>query len=422
MASRVDRFTGKQSPSGRSTITTFHAFALQILHAEFDGRSNFNRIGFTGTPQCSDESGRLALLAKCCGTDEREQLGVDIFKLDAMLERLKVFPESIDALTPEKADLLRLIAARLRERKQAEGIWDFSDLIEGAVELFERYPVVLEHYRSKYLEVLVDEFQDTNPIQIRLLRQILRSDKNLFAVGDDDQAIYGFRGADIRPILSFAEGFPGAQIIKLQTNYRSTPAILSRANRIFRSKDPAYRKVLVSGKYGHREGAAPSIHFFSDQSAMADWLMVQVESCSAALKIPASGMVALFRINQTAEWMADYFDGKGISSEHRPQFLTVHKSKGLEFPLVFLCDMEESVFPSYRERKRKRIRNVAELLRSLTERQKKPIECDWDEEQRLFYVAVTRAEQRLFFCVARSKQMYGRNRQFRPSRFLRLIR
>ena len=133
-------------------------------------------------------------------------------------------------------------------------------------------------------------------------------------------------------------------------------------------------------------------------------------------------MAALFRINQTAQWMEGYFENRGIAPASRPQLLTVHKSKGLEFPVVFMCDMEECVFPGYREPKQRRIRSIGDFVGFVVKRRRTAIECDWDEEQRLFYVAVTRAQLQLFLLSARSKQVYGRKRRFRPSRFLRLIR
>ncbi|MBN1309376.1 MAG: ATP-dependent helicase [Chitinispirillaceae bacterium] len=422
MAVRVGRLAEEEQLPGRPTIATFHAFALKVLGAEYEGGSNFSRIGFTGRVHCINEEKRLALLAQCCSAGERSSLEADILKLDSMIERLNVFPESINVLPPAKAEALRIIVRRFKERKRVEGAWDFSDLIDGVVELFEHTPTVLAYYRHHYTAVLVDEFQDTNPVQIRLLHHIVHTGHFIFAVGDDDQAIYGFRGADVGPTLSFANHFLGAEIIKLQTNYRSVPAILSKANRIFRHKDPAYRKLLVSGKYPERCGIAPSIHHFIDQKAMADWIMTRAKACAIALQVPPCAMAALFRVNQTAGWVGNYLSGRGIPEEGRPQLLTVHKSKGLEFPVVFLCDMEEGVFPSYRERKGRRIRTVTDFIHALLNPRRKSIECDWDEERRLFYVAITRAQQRLFFLVARQKQVYGRNRRFEPSRYLRLIR
>ncbi len=423
MAVRVEKLTEGKLPNGKPTISTFHAFALRILSAEYDGKSNFIRIGFGKIPRCPDEKSRLVMLSNCCSSEERNRLGVDLYRLDAMIERLNVFPESIlQKLPVTEAELLLEIAARFREQKRRENVWDFSDLIEGAVKLFEVYPAVMEYYRSLYREILVDEFQDTNPLQIRLLLQLLGNDKKLFAVGDDDQAIYGFRGADVRTILSFTERFKGAEIIKLQSNYRSVPAILSKANRIFKNKAPEYRKVLVPGKYFNEKWPKPSVHYFIDQTAMAEWIVAQSLACSAALGLPANLMAALFRMNMTADWVENYFERIGIKEEERPQLLTVHKSKGLEFPVVFLCDMEETVFPSYRERGGGRLWKIGDLLRFLVEYRDRAIDCDWDEEKRLFYVAVTRAQLRLFFLSTRKKEVYGRCRRLRPSKFLRLIR
>jgi superfamily I DNA/RNA helicase len=424
MAERVAARTREFAASGQPVITTFHAFALKILAERVRGASNFSRIGFPETPECLDEKQRCALLARCTTPEERSMLGIDILALESAIEKLNVFPEWAEKISSERAGLLLDIEKRFKALKQSEGVWDFSDLIDGVVTLFERLPEIGAEYRDRYLELLVDEFQDTNPVQIRLLKLLLGGEhgRYLFAVGDDDQAIYGFRGADIRPTLTFAEMFPGARIIKLQTNYRSVPAILDRANRIFRQKEAAYRKMLVSGRYPQRSGQAPSFHRFETQEQMADWMLAAAVRCSAELGVPVNRMAALFRINQTADWLADYLNKAGTAPDAQPQLLTVHKSKGLEFPAVFLCDMEESVFPSYREIKQRRIRTVNDLFGYVLKRRNASIECDWDEEQRLFYVAVTRAQLRLFFCTVQTKLVYGRKRKFRPSRFLQLVR
>ena len=182
------------------TITTFHAFALQVLSASFDGTINFSRIGFSGIPRCLDEQERLRLLAGCSTPEERRELQCDIPALDALLERYHFAPESADTLATGSGELLRSVAERFRQCKQQQGVWDFSDLIEGVVTLFDRDTRVADCIRERYRAVLVDEFQDTNPLQVRLLHQLLADGKRLFAVGDDDQAIYGFRGAGPGPI------------------------------------------------------------------------------------------------------------------------------------------------------------------------------------------------------------------------------
>jgi DNA helicase-2/ATP-dependent DNA helicase PcrA len=423
MAGRVSKLTEEfRRDAGEPTITTFHAFALRVLGATVGGRSNFNRIGFSGTTRTCDEVEQLQMLAACCSAEERRRLGVDVVRLEAMIERHHLFPGDNGKRTPEDVRLLQSIARRYQTRKQELGVWDFSDLIEGVVTLFDTDPQVADYFRERFKAVLVDEFQDTNPLQVRLLHQLLADGKRLFAVGDDDQAIYGFRGADIRPTLEFSSDFSGARIIKLQTNYRSVPALLDKANRIFKNKDPAYRKLLKSGRYPGREGIPPSIHRFENQEQMGAWIVAQAKSCAAQLQIPAAAMTVLFRTNQAAGWMETYFGSSGMSAGDCPQVLTVHKSKGLEFPVVFLCDMEESVFPGYRQPSGRRIRTLGDLFRHVSSGSKKKMEGDLDEETRLFYVAVTRAQQRLFLLSVRTKSVYGRTRRFEPSRFLAFMR
>jgi superfamily I DNA/RNA helicase len=421
MSGRLRTMIGALEPENFPTITTFHAFALSILAMKIDGTTNFRRIGFQSIPRCCTERERLELLSHCSTCGERELLTVDIIHLDALIERLKVFPDFLHSLPPEHSPLLQKIAGNFKILKQREGVWDFSDLIDGAVKLFCKDSNVRDLCRRRYSAVLVDEFQDTNPLQIKLLNQILGKDISLFAVGDDDQAIYAFRGADRRPTLSFPTFFPGAEIFKLQTNFRSTPAILKRANAVFVDKDPVYRKVLISGKKNGNYGERPSIHRFIHQESLAGWIVRQRDDLSKKTGIPWKDMAILFRINQSAEWMRNYLAQQGISPDKAPQILTIHKSKGLEFPVVFLCDMEESVFPLYRLRKARRIRTFFDLFTYLFSCRKKAADFDLDEERRLFYVAMTRAQHHLFLLYAQKKHLYGRYRKLEPSRFLKYL-
>jgi DNA helicase II / ATP-dependent DNA helicase PcrA len=423
MAERVAKLTRETGYAGAApTITTFHAFALQVLSASFEGIVNFHRIGFTGTPHCGDDGMRLRLLTRCSTPEERRLLGCDVSGLDALLERYHLSPDDGDGIAGENGVLLRSIAAKVQQCKQQEGVWDFSDLVEGAVALLEGDSRLAAHIREQYRAVLVDEFQDTNPLQVRLLDLLLADGKRLFAVGDDDQAIYGFRGADIRPTLEFGTHFPGARILKLQTNYRSLPAILTKANRIFRHKDPAYRKVLVSGRYPRRSGIMPTVHRFQNQQQAGDWILRTASYCSGMLNLPVGSMAVLLRTNQSVAQMMESFRTTESVDGAFPQVLTVHKSKGLEFPVVFLADMEECVFPGYRKPADQRIESLPELLKFLLRGAPNPPAEILDEETRLFYVAVTRAQQRLFLVHTQSKSVYGRTRRFQPSRFLKYMR
>lgn len=422
MISRVLALDGIDKNSKLPVITTFHGLGLRILSESVEGSLNFFKIGFKKTPRLLSEKLRLELLAKLSNRDEREFLDADLFKLDSLLAQKSVFPERLVFLSPQQKQMLELIAKRLEVQKRKEGVWDFSDLIFGLMQLFETYPHLAKYYAQHFDAILVDEFQDTNPLQIKLLHCLLATGSTLFAVGDDDQAIYGFRGADIRPTVEFCNYFRGAKILKLQTNYRSVPIILDTANRLFKDKDPAYRKVLISGRYTSKHNTVkPSVHRFEVMERLVSWVISKAENISRTDSISVKNMAMLFRVNQTLNWVDLYFK-KIPDFAVFPQLLTVHRSKGLEFPVVFLCDLEESVFPSYRLVSQKKIGSFPELFTYMLKNKKhSTINCDWEEEKRLFYVGITRAQKYLFFLSVKYKTVYARLRSFEPSRLLNLL-
>ncbi|NLE01688.1 MAG: UvrD-helicase domain-containing protein, partial [Fibrobacter sp.] len=354
MDARVKSLDAINCGTALPLITTFHGFALRILSEFIDGKRNFERIGLCGTPSLLEENNRIELLVKICPLKERKVLMSDIFQIDSLLAQKAVFPEKIAGLGEQKLQLLQDIECRLKNEKHKTGKWDFSDLLTGVLELFDKNQHLISEYSSRFDAVLVDEFQDTNPMQIKVLHRILAGKTSLFAVGDDDQAIYGFRGADIRPTMEFCSFFPGAKIHKLQMNYRSVPAILNSANKLFVNKDPRYRKKLVSGRY-KEPGTKPSVHIFEDQSQMIDWVINRSRMHSEKEGIACEKNVMLFRVNQSLEWTSDFIKQQHGDSGTDLQFLTVHRSKGLEFPVVFLCDLEEGIFPSYQIPARKKI-------------------------------------------------------------------
>lgn len=400
-------------------VTTFHGFALKVLSECIDKKTNFERIGYSGNVRLVSEIERLSMLSSVSRSEDRRALGVDLLTLDALLAKHEVFPETSTGVESNRYTYLKQVAGQLTIKKQAGGLWGFSDLLTGCLQLFNLNPHIAQLYRERFRAILVDEFQDTNPVQIQLLRILLAGTTRVFAVGDDDQAIYGFRGADIGPTIEFTKYFAGATIVKLQTNYRSIPVILKFANRIFSDKSDCYRKILVSGKYSNHKGKWPSWHRFDNQSKMVHWIAICANKLSQEYKIQLSSMAILFRVNQSLESVNTFIKAEvpGISNI---TLMTIHKSKGLEFPVVFLCDLEESVFPSYRIPDTRKIHTFKDFIVELF-RKRKNIECDWDEERRLFYVAVTRAEKHLFLLSVRNKKVYGRVRKFEYSRFCRYV-
>ena len=133
---------------------------------------------------------------------------------------------------------------------------DFDDLITKTVELFKSCPEVLENYQKRFQYIMVDEYQDTNTAQFELIRLLAQRSRNLCVVGDDDQSIYKFRGANIRNILDFEQVYPEAAVIKLERNYRSTQNILDSANAVIANNTRRKSKALWTDK-----GAGNRVHF-----------------------------------------------------------------------------------------------------------------------------------------------------------------
>jgi superfamily I DNA/RNA helicase len=425
MKSRLVKLPGITKNTALPVVTTFHGYGLQILRETVKGIRNAERLGYKAEPQLITEDERLSIIADISTIDQRKALGGNILALDDLLARRTINPHKINQLPQVSQKILEKIADTFSQVKIERNFWEFSDMIIKVLALFSQYPDIAEHYSRDFSYILVDEFQDTNPLQITMLNNLLSSENNLFAVGDDDQAIYGFRGADIGPIMHFQDHFPGADIVKLETNYRSTPSILNAANRIFSDKPPQYRKVLKSGKFGEGEDEkvqTPEKYSFVNHAEMAEWIIKTAKRIEKEEGIPLPDMAVLFRINETLDHTKREVEKRLDDDNTIPNFLTVHGSKGLEFPVVFLCDLEESIFPSYRLRRSHRIRTWSDVFkRIVTKRKADEIECDFDEEKRLFYVGVTRAERFLFLLNVKEKSVHGRRVLFRPSRFLKLL-
>ncbi len=423
MRERMSALSGPHDGEEHPFITTFHGFCLAVLRENLFGRYNAERVGVDvrGKHLTSDE--RLRLLAAVSDRDDRLILGVDLFGLDRLLAQRAVDNHRAVEIDREQRMVVEKIAARFAGEKRRLRFWEFSDLIHGTVRLFETCPDVAEWYSHKYRHLLVDEFQDTNPLQIKLLKILAGGGARVFCVGDDDQAIYGFRGADPGGIMRFEEEFPNARILKLQTNYRNRPAILRTANEIFKHKPAKFRKVLVSGKYpaARREaGTKPVKRSFDDEQRAVLWMCREMEKL--AKTIPIEKTCLLFRLNASMDRIGSIL-GSTLHNSSLPCMMTVHGSKGLEFPVVFLWDMEEGIFPHYKFRKKTGLRALTTALSGIIPflSSNNDLSPNLDEERRLFYVAVTRAEERLYLINLRKRIVGDRTRICIPSRYLKLV-
>ncbi len=209
--------------------STFHSSCVKFLRRDID------KIGYDKSFVIFDTSDQQTLLKECL-----KELDIDSKQYSPKALAAAISQAKNELITPEdyaqvfKSDFYKSVVSKVytlyQKKLKKYNALDFDDLIMCTVELFEKNPDVLEFYQNKFKYILVDEYQDTNHAQYRLVSLLAAKHRNLCVVGDDDQSIYKFRGADISNILGFEEEFENAKVIKLEENYRSTQNILNAAN------------------------------------------------------------------------------------------------------------------------------------------------------------------------------------------------
>lgn len=223
-------------------VSTFHSACVRILRREI------GRLGMDRSFAIYDEEDQLRLIIDCLKT-----LNLDIKRhspraIHAAISNAKCELVDAESFARRAMNYFEKVTAEVYQIYQ-NGLYkanalDFDDLIMTAVTIFQLFPSVLEKYQEKFKHLLVDEYQDTNRAQYELVRLLSQKHRNLCVVGDDDQSIYSWRGADLRNILEFEEEFPEARTIKLERNYRSTRMILDTANSVIRNNRGRKEKAL----------------------------------------------------------------------------------------------------------------------------------------------------------------------------------
>ena len=186
---------------------------------------------------------------------------------------------------------------------------DFDDLLLHPLALFREHPERLAYWQQRFQHVLVDEFQDTNAAQYRLVKLLAAGHTNFCVVGDDDQAIYGWRGADVRHMLSFQQDFPAATLIKLEQNYRSTQVILDAANGVIAENARRLGKTLFTATQG---GEPVTLLTAADERDEAEWLAAELARRAAEADVPYEGMAILYRTNAQSRPLEEAFRFRGI--------------------------------------------------------------------------------------------------------------
>jgi DNA helicase-2/ATP-dependent DNA helicase PcrA len=274
MEGRVAKLLGEGAR--RAWIGTFHSIALRILRSHADKTA----LGGPFTVYDGDDQVRLAKqVAAELNLDPKRYrpaallTGVQRAKDEGRgVEEFKAQPGNPYAETLRKFFLLyqkRLLQARAM---------DFGDLLLETLRLFHARPEVAAQYARRFRHVLIDEYQDTNRVQYRLARSFSEVWGNLCVVGDDDQAIYGWRGADLRNILDFEEAFPGTRIVKLEQNYRSTGPILRAASSVISRNLGRHAKTLWTAREG---GESVRIHTAPTEEEEAAWIVAEAKRLRA---------------------------------------------------------------------------------------------------------------------------------------------
>jgi DNA helicase-2/ATP-dependent DNA helicase PcrA len=254
---------------------TFHHLANRVL------RRHGHRVGFQSDYTILDREDARGVMAEL--VRERTRRDREFPKPDVLLAWIGTAVNSgielgaylasrVPELAPMSPDILR-VAAEYAERKQRLGAMDFDDLLVFAVRLFETCPDVLAGYQQRFLHVLVDEYQDTNPLQATMVDRLAAQHGNLMVVGDDFQSIYGWRGADLRNLMTFPERYPRCATYRLETNYRSVPAILEVANACMAGAADQFQKTLRPTRKG---GAKPFLVRPRDGDEQAYYAVQQI--------------------------------------------------------------------------------------------------------------------------------------------------
>lgn len=244
MQERVIKLLGKKSLE-TLWISTFHSTCARILRMECQ------HLNIPKTFVIFDENDQLALIKECMREMDIDEKYLSPQNVRSSISCSKDKLKDADSLLSEARTEQQKTAAKLfklyDEKLRAHNACDFADLIFLVIKLFRQYPQILKFYQEKFRYVLVDEYQDTNDTQVEFLRLLSKQHKNLCVVGDEDQSIYGWRGANISNILNFQKEFgPNVACVELNENYRSTQAVLESANAVIKNNASHLGKILVS--------------------------------------------------------------------------------------------------------------------------------------------------------------------------------
>ncbi len=309
MRARITRLLG-EAPAGM-WVGTFHAIGARLL------RRHAERLGWDRAFTILDADGSLRLVKKVQESVDLDPKKWNPKALRAAISNAKnqlVDAEAFARDHENSFDLFERTVAKVfgpyQQALHDQNAFDFDDLLMKPVELLETNPELLMRYRERFSFLLVDEYQDTNRAQFRFLELLAADHGNLMVVGDDDQSIYGWRGADIRNILDFEQAFPGARVVRLERNYRSTPKILEAANAVIAENVDRKGKTLRTERTG---GEPITLVETFDEGDEARWVVGDIQARYE--HTPGSAyrdFAVLYRTNAQARALEDAFRREGV--------------------------------------------------------------------------------------------------------------
>lgn len=271
---------------------------------------------------------------------------------------------------------------------------DFNDMITYCMTLLDRQPDIADLYRNKYKYILVDEFQDVNNLQVELIRKLLTDSTQLFCVGDDWQSIYGFRGSNVSYIIEFQKHFPAAEVIKLNYNYRSTEHIVGASNEVIKhNKFRIDKDIKAVNRSEHK-----IVVFAGNEQENIDFCIRTVQELQEAGVGPED---ILFLYRRSAMYSPKSYQNKPslsatlIKKGLKVSAKTIHSAKGLEAKVVFILGLTDGQggFPDVWSEDR-----ILQIIKSVG------YDLLMEEERRLFYVALTRAKDKLYLITERGNE------------------
>lgn len=275
----------------RPTICTFHSLCARIL------REHIEKLGYKRNFVIYSESEQLGTIRKILSHISAKGEKTDPRMVLSLISKYKNAGGAAKFNDPSSAVLAEMALKRYQSALKASNAVDFDDLIGLALQIFEEHPDALEACRRKYRYVMVDEYQDTNGAQFQLVNMLTQEHRNLCVVGDDDQSIYGWRGAEIANLLDLEKHFPEVKVIKLEQNYRSTSMILNAANAVIKNNPRRRPKNLWSDQ---GEGSPILLETFDTDEAEAQGVVDEIEFNRISKKVPWGDHAILLRTNGQA--------------------------------------------------------------------------------------------------------------------------